>query len=197
MSIVKKGAYSVEKMVIGAVMTALVIVFQLLGTFTAFFGPFSTAVALIPIVIGAAMCGAGIGAWLGLVFGIVVIASGGAAFFMTYDVLGTIVTVLVKGAACGLAAGLVYKLLERINEYFAVFAAAITCPIVNTGCFLLGCLCFFMDDVTMIASALGTEATGMGVFWALAMANFLIELGSNIILAPIIVRLLKIRKKKA
>ena len=194
---IRSKTFSTEKLVMGAVMTALVIVFQLLGTFTAFFGTFSTAVALIPIVIGAAMCGAGIGGWLGLVFGIVVIASGGAAFFMTYDVLGTFVTVLVKGLACGLAAGLVYKLLCKINEYVAVFAAAIVCPVVNTGCFLLGCLCFFMEDADMIAAALGIDGSGMAVFWALAMANFLLELGSNIVMSPIIVRLLKIRKKRA
>jgi hypothetical protein len=52
-----------------------------------------------------------------------------------------------------------------------------------------------MDDVSAIASALGSDASGMAVFWALAMANFLLELGSNIVLSPIIVRLLKIKKK--
>jgi uncharacterized membrane protein len=185
----------IEKLVLGAVMTALVIIFQLIGTFTAFFGPFSTAVALIPIVIGAAMCGVGIGGWLGLVFGIVVLASGGAALFMAYDIPGTIVTVLVKGLACGLAAGAVYKLLCKFNEFFAVLAAAVVCPVVNTGCFLLGCLCFFMDSADAIAAQLGGGVSGMDLFWALAMANFLIELGSNILLSPIIVRLLRLKKK--
>jgi len=192
-----KNKFTTEKMVLGAVMTAFVIVFQLLGTFTAFFGPFSTAVALIPIVIGAAMCGVGVGAWLGLVFAIVVLASGGATFFMTYDVLGTYVTVIVKGVACGFAAGLVYRALSKINEYLAVFSAAIVCPIVNTGCFLLGCVVFFMDDVQMMASALESTDSGMAFFLGLAMANFLFELGMNIVLSPIIVRLLKIKKKNA
>ena len=99
------------------------------------------------------------------------------------------------GTACGLAAGAMYKLFAKKNEFLAVLAASIVCPIVNTGCFLLGCLCFFMDDVSAIASALGSDASGMAVFWALAMANFLLELGSNIVLSPIIVRLLKIKKK--
>ena len=126
---------STKTMVLGAVMTALVIVLQLLGTFTAFFGPFSTAVALIPIVIGAAMCGVGVGAWLGLVFGLVVLISGGANLFLALDVLGTLVTVLVKGTACGLVAALVYRALEKFNRYIAVLAAAIVCPVVNTGIF--------------------------------------------------------------
>ena len=191
-----KRKMSTETLVLGAIMTALVIVFQLLGTFTAFFGPFSSAVALIPIVIGASMCGIGIGTWLGLVFGIVVLASGGGAFFMAFDVPGTIITVLAKGAACGFAAGLVYKLLEKVNKYVAVLAASSACPVVNTGVFMLGCAVFFLDDVSGIAQALGSDASGMAVFWALAMANFLLELGSNVVLSPITVRLLNLRKKK-
>ena len=188
---------STKTMVLGAVMTALVIVLQLLGTFTAFFGPFSTAVALIPIVIGAAMCGVGVGAWLGFVFGLVVLISGGANLFLALDVLGTLVTVLVKGTACGLVAALVYRALEKFNRYIAVLAAAIVCPVVNTGIFMLGCIVFSMDDVPQLASALGSSATGVALFWALAMANFLFELGMNIVLSPVIVRLLNIRKKSA
>ena len=186
---------STKTMVLGSVMTALVIVLQLLGTFTAFFGPFSTAVALIPIVIGSAMCGVGVGAWLGLVFGLVVLISGGANLFLAFDVLGTLVTVLVKGTACGLVAALVYRALEKFNRYIAVLAAAIVCPVVNTGIFMLGCIVFFMDDVPQLAAALGSSATGVALFWALAMANFLFELGMNIVLSPVIVRLLNIRKK--
>ena len=72
---------STKTMVLGAIMTALVIVVQLVSTYTTFFGPFSTALALIPIVIGAAMCGSGIGAWLGFVFGMVVMLTGGANLF--------------------------------------------------------------------------------------------------------------------
>ncbi len=189
------GRFSVEKMVMGAVMTALVVVMQLLGSFTAFFGPFSTAVALIPIVIGAAVCGVGIGAWLGLVFGLVVLISGGAAFFLFFNIPGTIITVLVKGVACGLTAGLVYKLLEKTNRYIAVVAAAVICPVTNTGCFLLGCAVFFMDDAARIAESLGSDASGFAIFITLAFANFLIEVLTNLLLSPIIVRLIDIKKK--
>lgn len=191
-----KKRMSTKTMVLGAVLTAIVIVLQLLGTFTAFFGPFSTAVALIPIVIGAAMCGVGVGAWLGFVFSMVVLLSGGANLFLAVDVMGTLVTVLVKGTACGLVAGLVYKALEKVNRYVAVLAAAVVCPVVNTGVFMLGCIVFFLDDVPQLASMLGSSATGMALFWALAMANFLFELGMNIVLSPAIVRILNIRKKE-
>lgn len=184
-----------QTMVLGAVMTALVVVFQLLATFTAIFGPFSTAIALIPIVIGAAICGTAMGGWLGFVFGVVVLASGGANLFLAFDVFGTFATVLVKGIACGLAAGLAYKLFAKINRYVAVFAAALICPVVNTGVFMLGSVLFFLDSVSEIAAAIGMDGTGIGVFWAMAMGNFLFEIGMNLVLSPVIVRLLDLRKK--
>ncbi len=192
----KMKKISTKTLTLGAVFTALVIVLQLLGTYTAFFGPFSTAVALIPIVIGAAICGKAIGAWLGFVFGMVVLLSGGANLFLFYNVIGTIITVLAKGIACGFAAGLVYQLLKKANTFFAVLVSSIVCPVVNTGVFLLGCAVFFLKDASDIAIKAGLpEQTGMAVFFALAMANFLFELGSNVVLSPITVRLLNIKKK--
>ena len=183
-----------EKLVLGAIMTGLVIVLQLVGSATTFFGPFSTAVALIPIVLGAAMCGTAIGAWLGFVFGMVVILSGGAALFFAFNVPGTIITVLAKGTACGLSAGIAYKYLSKFNKYIAVLAAAIVCPLVNTGMFLLGCYIFFLDSATQIAQTLGLTVSGMAVFWALAMGNFALEIISNAVLSPVIVRILKFNK---
>ena len=191
------GKFNTQKLVLGAIMTGLVIVLQWVGSVTTFFGPFSTAVALIPIVLGAAMCGTGIGAWLGLVFGAVVIFTGGANLFFAFDIPGTIVTVLAKGTLCGLAAGLVYKALSRFNKYVATLAAAIVCPVVNTGVFLLGCYIFFMDSAMQIAEAIGMDVSGMALFWALAMGNFAIEVLSNVVLSPVIVRILSFNKKLA
>ncbi len=182
-------------LVLGAVMTALVIVFQAIGTATTFFGPFSTAVGLIPIVIGAAMCGVGIGAWLGFVFGVVVLVSGGAALFLAFDIPGTIITVLLKGTVCGLSAGLTHKFLKKYNDLLAVFAAAVICPVSNTLVFLLGCRVFFFEHADAIAETLKLDVSGMALFWALAMGNFLLEVATNAVLSPIITRILSYQKK--
>ena len=190
----KKGM-STEKLVTSALMTALVILFQLLATYTAFFGPFSTAIGLIPIAIGAILCGPAIGAWLGLIFAAIVFATGGANLFLAFDVPGTIITVLSKGILCGLIAGFVYKAVFKLNATIAAVAAAIICPIVNTSVFLLGCVIFFMDDAVGIAEMLGSAETGVALFIALALGNFLFELGWNMVLSPVVVKLLNIRKK--
>jgi len=184
-----------ERLVMAAMMTALVIVFQVLATYTTFFGPFSTAIGLIPIAIGACLCGPWIGAWLGLVFGIVVIATGNAALFFGFSVVGTVVTVLFKGTACGFAAGLTYKLLEKKIGFFASIPAALICPIVNTGIFLLGSAVFFMPYAEAIGEIVKIEGAGFGVFIGLAIANFLLEVAMNAVLSPVFVRILNIRKK--
>lgn len=191
----KMQKVNIEKTVLGAVMTALVIILQLLGSFTTFFGPFSTALALIPIVIGAATCGIAVGGWLGFVFGATVLFSGGGALFWAFNIPGTIITVLVKGMACGLAAGAVYKLLsKRHKPIISVIASALVCPVVNTAVFLLGCAVFFLGYADAIAETLGMNVSGMALFFALAMGNFAFEVGLNIVLSPVIVRILNARK---
>ena len=177
------------------IMTALVLVLQLLGAFIKF-GPFSISLVLVPIVLGAAVCGPGIGAWLGLVFAGAVFLSGDAGRFLAISVPGTLVTVIAKGVACGFAAGLVYRLLCRWNQYVAVLVAAVVCPVVNTGVFLIGCRLFFWDTITQLAgdSAYGSNVVGY-LFLGFIGANFLFELGTNMILSPVILRLLNISKK--
>lgn len=184
---------STETLVLGAILTALVIVLQCLGQFIRF-GMFSISLVLIPIVIGAATCGPKISSWLGFVFGVVVLLTDAGAF-LAVDVLGTVVTVLVKGAACGLAAALVYKLLEKKNRYVAVAAAAIICPIVNTGIFLIGCVLFFFETVQGWGAALGFANAAEYMFLGLAGANFLAEMVINIVLCPVVIRLLHAIRK--
>ena len=184
---------STETMVLGAILTALVVVLQLLGSFIRF-GMFSISLVLIPIVIGASVGGAKLGAWLGGVFGIVVLISGDAAPFMAISVPGTIVTVMVKGIACGLLAGLVYKCLEKYNRYFAVLGAALVCPIVNTGVFLLGCVAFFFDAVAEWGAGNG-QSFFVYLMVGMVGINFLVELAVNMFLSPVVVRLLDFRKK--
>jgi uncharacterized membrane protein len=184
-----------ESLVLGAVLTALVIILQMLGAFIRF-GPFSISLVLIPIVIGAAKCGAKISTWLGFVFGIVVLMSGDAAAFMAINPAGTIITVLAKGTLCGLVAGLVFKALFKFNPYVAVVASAIICPLVNTGIFLLGCVVFFMETITQWSQGEGFNNVVSYMFLGLVGANFLVEFGTNIVLSPTIVFLLNAGKKK-
>ena len=173
--------------------TAIVMVLQFLGGGIKF-GIFSISLVLVPIVVGSAIYGWKAGGWLGFAFGAAVLLSGDAAAFMIVDPLATVLVVLVKGTACGFFAGLVYKLFYKAGSKLAVFSAAIICPVVNTDVFLLGCQFFFLETVSEWGAAAGFETTGAYMFLGLAGINFLIELAVNILLAPVIVRLIKIGK---
>ena len=191
-----------KTMGIGALMTALVVILQFMGSFIRF-GTFSISLVLIPIVIGAVTCGKWIGAWLGFVFGIVVLASGDAGAFLAVNVPGTILTVLAKGTACGFFAGLTYELIckcfsnSKSISYIAAVAAAIICPVVNTGVFLIGCNVFFMETVAQWAEALGFGSDiGKYMILGLVGGNFLFEMATNIIFSPTIVHIIKVVTKK-
>ncbi len=184
-----------KKIVSVALFNAIVVVLQLLGSFIRF-GPFSISLVLIPIVVGTALYGIGAGAWLGLVFGVTVLASGDAGAFLAVNVPGTIITVLAKGAAAGLLSGAIYKLVEKKNKTAATICAAIAAPIANTGVFLLGCLIFFMPTINGWAAAVGMESAGTYMITTLVGFNFVFELLVNVILSPIIVRLIGLGKKE-
>ncbi len=182
---------STEALVLGAILTALVVILQMLGQFIRF-GTFQVSLVLIPIVLGASRCGVKIGAWLGFVFGLVVLLNGDAAAFLAIDVAGTIITVLAKGILCGLAAGIAYKALEKYNTLLAVMAAAFVCPVVNTGVFLIGCVVFFLDTISSWAAG---GSVWQYMLLTLVGGNFLFELGTNIVLSPALVRVLSIKRK--
>ena len=194
MEIMNKRRAATEKLTILALLTALVAILAYFGGFVKIGGLASISLTLIPVVLGAALCGPVAGAWLGAVAGAVFFITPDSAFWLGLSIPGTIITVLVKGILSGLCAGLVYKALEKFNRYLAVMVAAVVCPVVNTGIFILGCFAFFMDTVNAGAASNGMSVGAYLIVFFVGL-NFVFELISNIVLSPIIIRLLNIRKK--
>lgn len=171
-----------RQIALAAILTAIVVVLQIIANFVQPIPGVSITLVLVPVVIGAALLGVWAGAWLGFVFGVTVLLSGAATFFLEINPIGAIITTLVKGCCAGLIAGLTYRLLKKHNQYLAVFAASIVCPVVNTGLFLIGCRFFFWEEIrNLIISVI--------------LVNFLVELGINMLLAPTILRLINQGKK--
>ena len=174
-----------------AIFAAVVFVLQLLGSFIRF-GPFSISLVMIPIVVGAALYGPFVGAFLGFVFSVAVFISGDAAAFLAVNIPGTIITVLAKGTLAGWAAGVIFSAVEKKNIWFAVVCAAVLAPVVNTGIFLLGCQVFFLPTITEWGMAMGFESVGKYMIYGLVGGNFLVEMLSDIVFSPLILRLIHI-----
>ena len=187
-----------------AIFTAIVVVLQLIASFVKF-GFFTPSLVLIPIVIGTAIYGIKAGAWLGFVFGVVVLiacitgADGGGYLMWGVNPTVTALICVGKGVACGALAGLTYQLLHHKNQILATVAAAVVCPVVNTGLFCLGAVAVFkpllLEWAAGWAAQNGMEAVSLVtyVFLGLIGTNFLVELLINVVLSPVVVRILKAR----
>ena len=183
----------IYKLVGTGILAAIIVVLQVVTTYFPT-KPFSITLALIPIIIGAAVFDEYVGAILGGVFSIVVIimcvigADVGGAMVWNANPFLCIVVCMLKGVAAGYVSGLVYRLISKKNTILATVVAGIAAPVVNTGIFLLGLSIFFRP--VLFAWAGKTDI----VFYILFMLtglNFLVELGVNMVSAPIIVRILK------
>lgn len=183
----------IQKMVGLAIFTAVIVVLQLVATFVKV-GPISITLTLIPIVVGAAVYGKGAGAYLGGVFSVVVIiccitgADAGGAMIWNANPFLCVVVCMLKGMAAGFVAGLLYRLISQKSTIGGAVVAAVLSPIVNTGIFCLGLALFFRP--ILVEWAGGTDVLYYILFGLLGV-NFLVELGVNIVLSPVIVRVLK------
>lgn len=190
-----KKPFDVKRLAGIGLLTAIVVVLQVLAIAIRPLGIFNISLVLAPIVVGAALYGITAGTWLGFVFGVVVTLTDSAAF-MVINAPATIAICILKGALAGLAAGAVYKLISRKNATVAVIISAVVCPVVNTGVFLLGCVAFFMETITEWAAALGYANAGAYLIFGMVGVNFIIEMLINLVLSSVIVRLVKLGKKK-
>lgn len=191
----KQNGEQTKKLVLTALLTSIVALLSYFGGFIKIGGLASISLTLIPVVLGAALCGPWVGMFLGFISGLFFLFNpADSSFWINISPLGTIFTVLLKGSACGLFAGLTYKLLKRLNKYFAVIVSAIVCPLVNTGIFLIGCRLFFWDTVVSGAQGEGKSVLGY-LLVAFVGLNFVLELIVNIVLSPAILRIINIREK--
>ncbi len=196
-----KKLFSAKNIAYTAVLLALVVVLQAFGG-TIAIGVVQLNFTLIPIVLGAILFGPVMGAVLGCACGVVVLVQvimGLSPFYTviwTYSPAVTVLTCIVKTTAAGLIAGFVYRLIAKRNQYVAVFVAAGLVPVINTGLFILGCLCMG-NAITVFQGDL--EMSGMNIFVFIIVVlvtwNFFIEFAVNLLVAPAIHRIVVVAER--
>ena len=180
-----------------SILIAIIVILQFISA-TIKFGSFTITLALVPIVIGAALYGMTAGAVFGFAFGIVVLIN----CIIAVDPVGNILWLanpfltallcLLKGAAAGFCAGFVYKLAAKKNKYAGVISATIICPIVNTSILIAGLVLFYHD--IFVEWAAGTNLFYFAII-GMTGFNFLLEIGTNIVLSPTIAKIINIEKE--
>lgn len=195
----EKNRARIQSVVVTAVLAAIIMVLQ---TFASgiHIGPFTITLSLVPIILGAVLYGPWQGATLGAVFGVVVCTAvvsgadaGGHLMFQELPAL-TLILCVLKSTVAGFAAGAVYKLFKN-KKYLGVMTAAIIAPICNTGILSIGMLLFYKELVTGWAIAKGFDSALLYIILGVVGLNFLVELLINVVLAPVIVRVINAVKK--
>lgn len=189
----KKSNFFSAKRITGiSILLALVIVLQAVGG-TISIGAVQLNFTLIPIVLGAILYGASIGAFLGFACGIVVLIQvimGTVPFYVliwTNDPVVTTLTCIVKTTVAGFVSGLLFKWISGKNGLVAVFVASGIVPVINTALFIVGCL--FMNSVGDMA---GEQNVLVFILVGIVTFNFFIELAINLIVAPSVHRVIGI-----
>lgn len=185
-----------------AVLSALVIVFQMISSFVPISEGVSLNLTLVPIVLGGIIIGFFGGAFLGLLFAIIVvimsiamptgmmpliISNTGALVFFVFSTL-------IRGFVAGIVPALIFKLIAKKNAHVATFVAAALAPITNTAIFILSTLVIFgmipgLVDMTALEFFKYLVITVSGI-------NFLIELAINMILSPAIFTVVRVIQRK-
>ena len=152
---------------------------------------------LLPVVIiGAALYGPWVGAWLTVIPNIIAYFTEGALFMM-YSPIGGFATIVLKGILAGIAAGFIYKALSKKHPIVAVTLASIAAPLINTGVFVFGSYVLVWDKMIDAALEAGVahEFASIAILLGLGF-NMVVELILNVALCPGIFRILQIVTKK-
>ncbi len=176
----------VQKLVLTSILISIIVVLQLFAAIIKF-GTFQISLVLIPITIGAIILGEKTGALLGFIFGMMVLLTQDAAFFISYGGLAeTVFVVLLKGTLAGFVSGFIYK---KIKSKKGIVTASFATPVVNTAVFAIGTL-------TLLSPALKIAADGENsfiyLFTVMIGVNFIIELLITIVLSTAIIRICNI-----
>lgn len=200
----KKTTTKVQKMVLSAVLAALLIFLMIsgLGYIPTGFG-FTITILMLPVAIGAILLGPAVGAFLGFVFGLTSFAT----CFLGMDPFGvallaispwkTAVVCLVPRILCGWLCGLIFKGLQKIDktQFLSYGVASVSAALLNTFFFLFALWIFFGTDPA-VTQYTGGSSNLFLLIGALGGVNALIEAASCLVLGTAITKALAVVQKK-
>lgn len=195
-----KTRSSIEKLVGTALLAALVLLLQLFVVIP--LGAYNITLTLVPIMIGAILYGPATGALLGGVFGLTVsyqVITGMAGALSTAMLqltpVVTIAVCILKGVLAGFVAGLIYKPFARTTKKtLGVILSAVSCPLINTGIFVAALFVFYYDLMVQYAAENAFAGAVAFVFIGIVGLNFVVEFVINVLLIPLVLRLMTILK---
>lgn len=177
-----KNKQQIHKMVLAAVLTAVLMVLYMTPLVNIKFGILEITFMTIPVAIGAILLGPWYGAYLGGVFGVNSLLQclglfGGSptgALLWTQNPWLTMLTCILPRVLAGLFTGLIFRLACRFDrhKFVSTVIACISTPVLNTFLFVSTLwVCFYAANLGYVA------------LFASIMVNALVEIGCSTVIS--------------
>ena len=151
----KSKTFNIRSMTQLALLTAITLVLAYTPIGYLPLGPFNVSFLSVPVCIGAVVMGPGVGAFLGLVFGLTSFGnalSGGSVMgvaLMSVSPVGYFVQSVVGRVLMGLCTGLIFRAVRKVDRrgFASYVVGAVSAPLLNTVFYMgLMCLIFYNCD---------------------------------------------------
>ena len=174
----KSKTFNIRSMTQLALLTAITLVLAYTPIGYLPLGPFNVSFLSVPVCIGAVVMGPGVGAFLGLVFGLTSFGnalSGGSVMgvaLMSVSPVGYFVQSVVGRVLMGLCVGLIFRALSRLTRrgLSAYIVAAVSAPLLNT-VFYMGLMCLIFYNCDYVQNLVATTGATNPILFVLAVVG--------------------------
>lgn len=174
----KSKTFNIRTMTQLALLTAITLVLAYTPIGYLPLGPFNVSFLSVPVCIGAIVMGPGVGAFLGLVFGLTSFGnalSGGSVMgvaLMSVSPVGYFVQSVVGRVLMGLCTGLIFRAVRKVDRrgFASYVVGAVSAPLLNT-VFYMGLMCLIFYNCDYVQNMIATTGATNPILFVLAVVG--------------------------
>lgn len=174
----KSKTFNIRTMTQLALLTAITLVLAYTPIGYLPLGPFNVSFLSVPVCIGAVVMGPGVGAFLGLVFGLTSFGNaltGGSVMgvaLMAVSPVGYFVQSVVGRVLMGLCTGLIFRAVRKLDKRGVVsyVVGAVSAPLLNT-VFYMGLMCLIFYNCDYVQNMIATTGATNPILFVLAVVG--------------------------
>ena len=174
----KSKTFNIRSMTQLALLTAITLVLAYTPIGYLPLGPFNVSFLSVPVCIGAVVMGPGVGAFLGLVFGLTSFGnalSGGSVMgvaLMSVSPVGYFVQSVVGRVLMGLCTGLIFRAVRKVDRrgFASYVVGAVSAPLLNT-VFYMGLMCLIFYNCDYVQNLVATTGATNPILFVLAVVG--------------------------
>ena len=174
----KSKTFNIRTMTQLALLTAVTLVLAYTPIGYLPLGPFNVSFLSVPVCIGAVVMGPGVGAFLGLVFGLTSFGnalSGGSVMgvaLMSVSPVGYFVQSVVGRVLMGLCTGLIFRAVRKVDRrgFASYVVGAVSAPLLNT-VFYMGLMCLIFYNCDYVQNLVASTGAANPILLVLAVVG--------------------------